>query len=105
MLLLDDLLLLPLKAPMSGLRWVMKQIQTMADRELMDDQVWKERLIELQMKLELGEISDEDYAVEEAEIFLRLREIRMAREEMARSMAAEQDEESEGISIHTGYGE
>lgn len=104
MLLIDDLLLLPFKAPVSGIRWVMKQIQTMADNELLNDQVWKERLIELQMKLELGEISEEDYVAEEAIIFQRLREIRQAREDMARQDAAEQDDE-EGISVHTGYGE
>ncbi|MGH9456804.1 MAG: gas vesicle protein GvpG [Thermoanaerobaculia bacterium] len=107
MLLIDDLLLLPLKAPVAGFRWIMKQVQTMADSELMDDQVWKERLIELQMKLELGEISEEDYTAEEAVVFQRLREIRMAREEMTRRMEAEaaEDEEDTGISIHTGYGE
>lgn len=98
--------MLPLKAPVAGFRWIMKQVQTMADTELMDDQVWKERLIELQMKLELGEVSDADYAAEEAVIFERLREIRKAREEMARQIEAERaDEEDEGISIHTGYGE
>lgn len=106
MLLLDDLLMLPLKAPVAGIRWIMKQIQTMADNEMMNDQVWKERLIELQMKIELGEISDEDYAAEEALIFQRLREIRMMREDLARQMAAEQDEEEDtSISVHTGYGE
>lgn len=105
MLLIDDLLLLPFKAPISGFRWVMKQIQTMADNELMDDQVWKERLIELQMKLELSEISEEDYTAEEAVIFQRLREIRMMREEMARRYAEEAGEDETGISIHTGYGE
>jgi gas vesicle protein GvpG len=102
MLLIDDILLLPITGPIAGVRWVLKQIQTMADNELMNDQVWKERLIELQMKLELGEISEQDYAVEEKEIFQRLREIRQAREEMARQYAEEEDE---GISIHSGYGE
>ena len=106
MLLLDDLLLLPFKAPVAGVRWVMKQIQTMADNEMMDDQVWKERLIELQMQLELGEISEEDFAVEEAIVFQRLREIRVMREEMARQYQQETaDEDEVGISIHTGYGE
>jgi hypothetical protein len=105
-LLLDDLLLLPFKAPVSGFRWVMKQIQTMADNEMMDDQVWKERLIELQMKLELGEISEEDFAAEEAIVFQRLREIRMMREEMAREYEREAGADDEpGITIHTGYGE
>jgi len=104
MLLIDDILLLPITGPIAGVRWVLKQIQTMADNELMNDQVWKERLIELQMKLELGEVSEEDYAAEEKEIFQRLREIRQAREEMARQYAAD-EEDDQGISIHTGYGE
>ena len=107
MFLIDDLLLLPFTAPVSGFRWVMKQIQTMADNEMMDDQVWKERLIELQMKLELGEISEEDFAAEEAVVFQRLREIRIMREEMARQYEAEAagDEGETEITIHTGYGE
>lgn len=107
MFLIDDLLMLPLKAPVAGFRWVMKQIQTMADEELMNDQLWKERLIELQMRLEVGEISDEEYAAEEAIVFQRLREIRAMREEQARMYAREQEDDDKGpvIDIHTGYGE
>ena len=102
MLLLDDILLLPFKAPISGVRWVLKQIQTMADNELMNDQVWKERLIELQMKLELREITEEEYAAEEKVIFEQLREIRRRKEELARQYETEADE---GVTIYTGYGE
>jgi len=107
MFLLDDILLFPLKAPVSGFRWIMKQIQTMADEELMNDQPWKERLIELQMMLELGEISEEEYGREEAQVFAALRDIRARREEVARQMAADRGElEDEGrIGIYTGYGE
>ena len=103
--LLDDLLLLPLKAPIGGIKWVMRTIQKMVDEELMNDQPWKERLIELQMRLELGEISEEDYVQEEAVVFQALRDIRARREEMARQMAAERDEEEGGIGIYTGYGD
>ena len=103
--LLDDLLLLPITGPLSGFRWVMSTIQKMADEELMNDQPWKERLIELQMRLELGEISEEDYVVEEAEVFQALRDIRARREAMARQMAADRGEEEGGIGIYTGYGE
>ena len=102
---LDDLLLLPLKGPIAGFRWIMKQIQTMADEELLNDQAWKERLIELQMMLEVGDITEEDYARQEKEIFAALREIRARREEIARQMAAEQGEEEGGIGIYTGYGQ
>ena len=103
MFLLDDILLLPLRLPVAGFEWIMKQIQTMANEELLNDQPWKERLIELQMRLELGEMSEEEYAVEEAQVFRALREIRARKEEMARQARA--DDEDEGIGIYTGYGE
>ena len=105
MFLLDDILLLPLTGPVAGFRWIMKQIQTMADEELMNDQPWKERLIELQMMLEVGDISEDEYTRQEAQVFAALREIRARREEIARQMAAEQDEEEGGIGIYTVYGQ
>ena len=103
--LIDDILLLPFTAPMSGIKWVMRTIQKMADEELMNDQPWKERLIELRMMLEVGEISEEDYTREEAIVFQALRDIRARREEIARQIAAEREEEEGGIGIHTGYGD
>src|SRR5437016_7490784 len=107
MFLLDDILMLPLKLPVAGFNWVMKQIQTMANEELMNDQPWKERLIELQMMLEVGDISEEEYGREEAQVFTALREIRARREEVARQMAADRGEleDEGGIGIYTGYGE
>ncbi|MGZ5475043.1 MAG: gas vesicle protein GvpG [Thermoanaerobaculia bacterium] len=104
--LLDDLLLLPIKAPIAGVRWVLRQIQTMADEELNDDQVWKERLIELHMMLETGEITEEQYAAEEVQVFQALRDIRARREAAARDGAAARGEdEDSSIGIYTGYGE
>jgi Gas vesicle protein G len=103
--LIDDILLLPITGPVAGFRWVMKTIQKMADEELMNDQPWKERLIELQMRLEVGEISEEDYVREEAEVFQALRDIRARKEELARQYAAELDEEDGGIGVYTGYGD
>lgn len=104
MFLLDDLLLLPITGPVAGFKWVMRQIQTMADEELMNDQPWKERLIELQMMLEIGDLTEEQYAVEEKIVFQALRDIRARREQMARDAAGDDEPES-GIGIYTGYGE
>jgi hypothetical protein len=81
----------------------MKQIQTMANEELLNDQPWKERLIELQMMLEVGDISEADYAVEEAQVFAALRAIRARKEEMMRAARGDEEEDS-GIGIYTGYG-
>jgi hypothetical protein len=103
--LLDDILLLPITGPISGFKWIMRTIQKMADEELMNDQPWKERLIELQMRLELGEISEEEYVAEEAVVFQALRDIRARKEELARQYAAERDEEEGGVGIYTGYGD
>jgi len=72
MFLIDDILL----APVSGFKFILNQIQKMADQELNDDTLLKEQLIELQMRLELDEISEEDYQKREAEIFARLRVIK-----------------------------
>ena len=72
MFLLDDLLL----APVNGFKFILNQIQKMADSELNDDTVIKEQLLELQMRLELDEISEEEYKEREAELFARLRVIR-----------------------------
>jgi hypothetical protein len=103
--LLDDLLLLPITGPIAGFRWVMNTIQKLADEELLDDQPWKERLIELQMRLEVGEISEEDYVVEEKVVFQALRDIRARREAIARQQAEARGEEEGGIGIYTGYGD
>jgi competence protein ComGF len=72
MFLIDDLLL----APVNGFKFILGQIQKMADQELNDDTLIKEQLLELQMRLELDEISDEDFQAQEAELFARLRVIR-----------------------------
>ncbi len=105
MLLLDDILLAPIKLPVAGFNWILRQVQTMADEELLNDQPWKERLIELQMMLEVGDISEPEYKEEEAKVFAALRDIRSRREEIARQEAADRGEEASGIGIYTGYGE
>ncbi|MCA1635930.1 MAG: gas vesicle protein GvpG [Acidobacteria bacterium] len=73
MFILDDILLFPV----NGFKFIMRQIQEIADRELNDESVLKQQLLELQMRLELEEISDEDYAEAERELFGRMRAIKM----------------------------
>jgi hypothetical protein len=103
MFLLDDILMLPMQLPIAGFNWIMKQIQTMANEELMNDQPWKERLIELQMMLEVGDLTEEEYTQQEAQVFQALREIRARKEEIARQQRG--DDDDSGIGIFTGYGQ
>jgi Gas vesicle protein G. len=72
MLLVDDLLLLPV----DGFKFILKQIQQVVDRELNDESVIKSQLLELQMRLELDEITEDEYKESEATLFARLRVIK-----------------------------
>ena len=72
MFLIDDILL----APVNGFKFILRQVSEIANRELNDDTVIKEQLLELQMRYELEEISEEEYAEREAELFARLRAIK-----------------------------
>jgi hypothetical protein len=78
MFFIDDLLL----APVNGFKFILNQIQKIADKELNDDTFIKEQLLELQMRLELDEVSEEEYKEREAELFARLRVIKARQMEM-----------------------
>jgi len=78
MFLIDDLLL----APVNGFKFILSQIQKIADKELNDDTFIKEQLLELQMRLELDEISEDEYRERERELFARLRAIKERQLEM-----------------------
>ena len=78
MFLIDDLLLFPF----TGFRFILGQIQKFADQELNDESLIKEQLLELQLLLEADAISEEDFQAQEAEIFARLRVIKMRQLEM-----------------------
>ena len=69
MFILDSLLI-------GGLRFVFDKIATIADSELNDPTKLQERLLAGEMQLELGEISQAEFDVLEADILARMREIR-----------------------------
>ena len=69
MFLLDSLLV-------NGISFVLDKVATIADQELNDPDRQRERLLEAQMKLESGEISDAEFAAIEADVFERIREIK-----------------------------
>jgi hypothetical protein len=71
MFLLDSLLI-------DGLRFVLDKVRAVAEAELKDDTVLRERLLEAQMRLELGELTAEEFAKIERDVFDRLREVRGA---------------------------
>lgn len=79
MFLIDDLLL----APISGFKFVLRTLARVAEEQYTDDAPLKEALLELQVKLETGEITEEEYVEQEAQILRELREIQKRKREMA----------------------
>ncbi|MBC8234044.1 gas vesicle protein GvpG [bacterium] len=66
--LIDDILKLPFK----GFTGIFKEIYKVADQELNSKEALQKKLQELQMRLEMGEISEEEYEEQEEAILDRL---------------------------------
>ena len=73
--LLTNILLFPISGPVAGIKWSLRKVQQVVDEELTDDSSIKQELMELQMRLELGEITEKEFAAFEKDILARLREI------------------------------
>src|ERR687884_210031 len=69
MFILDSLLI-------GSLRFVLDKIAAAAEAEAQDDSSLREQLLEAEMRLELGEISMEEYAEIERDLLARIREIK-----------------------------
>lgn len=77
MFLIDDILLAPLK----GVIWIGEKINEVSEKEFSDEGRIKEKLMELQLRFELDEISEDEYEKHEKELLERLDAIRKAKEE------------------------
>jgi hypothetical protein len=69
MLIIDSLLI-------GGIRFVLDKIAAAVETELNDDGALREQLLAAQMRVELGEMSQEEFGELEAEIIARIREIK-----------------------------
>ena len=69
MFILDSLLI-------GSIRFVLEKVVAAAEAEMNDDTALREQLLEAQMRLELGEISDAEFAEIERDVLARIREIK-----------------------------
>ena len=76
MFLIDTLLV-------NGISFVLDKVATIADAEVNDPDRQRERLLEAQLKLETGEITDEEFAAIETDVFQRIREIKASTQQQA----------------------
>lgn len=66
--LLDDLLL----SPIHMLAWMAERVKEAAESEMSDDSAARGDLLEFEMRLEAGEISEEEYLKKAREVMERL---------------------------------
>ena len=69
MFILDTLLI-------GSLRFVLDKVVQAAEAEMQDDSALRDQLLEAQMRLELGEITDDEFAVIERDVIAAIREIK-----------------------------
>ncbi len=69
--LLDDILF----SPVNGVVWLGEKIKETAEADMFDESKIYESLFALQMQLDMGEITEEEYQEKEAELMARMDEI------------------------------
>ncbi len=84
-IILDSLLI-------GGIKFVLDKVASAVDEEMNDEGSLREELLAAQMRVELGEMEEEEFADLEAVILARLREIRDAK----------RGEESGAVSLGSG---
>ena len=71
--LLLKLLTLPVSGPIEGVVWIAKKVAEQADKELHDAEKVQGQLMELELRYDLEEISEEEYLATEQVLLERLR--------------------------------
>lgn len=71
-----DLLTFPVLGPIKGIKWIAEKVGEQADKELYNEDAVRGKLLELELRMDLGEISEEEYASTEEALMAHLRLIR-----------------------------
>ena len=85
-----------------GLRFVFDKIAAAVDTELNDETHLRDQLLAAQMRVELGEMSEDEFEVFEADVLARLREIRDRRQGAGAASLSPADYKITGIEATFG---
>jgi len=73
---LTNLLTVPVLGPLKGFVWIAEKVNEQVEKELYDEDAVRGQLMELELRLDLGEINEEEYLEAEEILLERLRIIR-----------------------------
>ncbi|MBU4482696.1 MAG: gas vesicle protein GvpG [Actinobacteria bacterium] len=74
----------PILLPIKGIRFIASKLSKMAEEEITDKSKVQEELLDLQMRFEMEEISEEEYEKKERKLLEKLEAIRKYEEEKER---------------------
>ncbi len=75
------LLTFPITGPLDGILWIGEQLLERANTELDDQENLQKQLLALQLAFDLGDISEEDFEIQEEELLLKIQALEEAEEE------------------------
>ena len=81
---LFDLLSFPVTGPLKGLLWIAEKVKDQAEGEIYNEDNIRGQLMERELHLDLGEITEDEYMAAEEELLARLRVIREYKAAQAR---------------------
>ncbi len=73
---LSKVLTFPVSLPVDAALWTARKLAERAEEVYYDDTPIRAALLELEMKLDLGEIDEETFEQEETQLLQRLKEVR-----------------------------
>jgi hypothetical protein len=73
---LFNLLALPVMGPVKGLTWIAGKVNEQVEKELYSADAVRGKLIELELRLDMGEITEDEYLEAEEALLAQLRVIR-----------------------------
>lgn len=71
-----DILAFPVTGPINFVTWLAEQIAEQADKEYYSEAALRRQLMELEVKFDMGEITEEQYAVAEDELLVLMKRVR-----------------------------
>ena len=77
--LIGSLLTFPVSGPLKGVMWLATMLQERAEGEMYNEDAVRGRLMELELRLDMGEITEDEYLAAEDELVAQLAEIRERR--------------------------
>jgi hypothetical protein len=73
---LTNLLTFPVLGPIKGVIWIAEKVDEQVEKELYDEDKVRGQLMEMELRLDLGEINEEEYLEAEEVLLERLKVIR-----------------------------